>query len=210
MCLSSPTTHPLTPSHRLCPLGTISYHFRPLADSLIFNARAPPKQLSSLTNRNHLVPSSTSARMTATPQTSLTLSTPIIHSNGKPLKHSLKSSHSSPHIPGVRLHQRAQAEPAMSAGGPVKNVHFAGNESLRTVRVFNAFGKPVNGSKQQAADETETETEYDSPSVPNELTSFPLPIMSLSSNESDPAFQLDSMRCSSVPSTNLPVRQRPL
>ena len=38
MCLSSPTTHPLTPSHRLCPLGTISYHFRPLADSLIFSA----------------------------------------------------------------------------------------------------------------------------------------------------------------------------
>ena len=38
MCLSSPTTHPLTPSHRLCPLGTISYHFWPLADSLIFTA----------------------------------------------------------------------------------------------------------------------------------------------------------------------------
>ena len=59
------------------------------------NAHAPPKQLSSLTNRNHLAPSSTSARMTATPQTSLTLSTPIIHSTGEPLKHSLKSSHSS-------------------------------------------------------------------------------------------------------------------
>ena len=55
----------------------------------------------------------------------------------------------------------------------MKNVHFAGEESLRTVRVFNASGKPLNVSKQQAADETETETEYDSPSVPNELTSFP-------------------------------------
>ena len=139
-----------------------------------------------------------------------TLSTPIILSNGKSFKHSLKSSYSSPHVPGVHLHQRAQTEPAMPAGGPVKNVHFAGNESLRTVRVFNAFGKMVNGPKQQAADETGPETEYDSPSVPNELTNFPLPIMSLSSNESDPAFQLDSMRCSSVPSTNLPVRQRPL
>ena len=41
----------------------------------------------------------------------------------------------------------------MPAGGPVKNVHFASDESLRTVRVFNASGKPINGSKQQAADE---------------------------------------------------------
>ena len=92
----------------------------------------------------------------------------------------------------------------------MKNVHFAGDKSLRTVRVFNAFGKPVNGSKQQAVDEIKMETEYDLSSVPNEPTSFPLLIMGLSSNESDPAFQLDSMRCSSVPSTNPPVRQRPL
>ena len=35
----------------------------------------------------------------------------------------------------------------------MKNVHFAGDESLRTVHVFNASGKPINGSKQQAADE---------------------------------------------------------
>ena len=139
-----------------------------------------------------------------------TPSTPIILSNGKSSKHSLKSSHSSPHVPGVRLHQHTQTEPAMPAGGPVKNVHFASNKLLRTVCVFYASGKPVNGAKQQAADETETETEYDLSSIPNEPTSFPLLIMSLSSNKSDPAFQLDSMRCSSVPSTNLPVRQRPL
>ena len=83
-------------------------------------------------------------------------------------------------------------------------MHFASEESLRTVRIFNASGKPVNESKQQAEDETETETEYDSSSVPNGPTSFPLPIAGLSSNESDPAFQLDSMRCLSVPSTNPP------
>ena len=47
---------------------------------------------------------------------------------------------------------------------------FAGEESLSTVRVFNASGKPVNGSEQQAADDTETETEYNSSSVPKELT----------------------------------------
>ena len=87
------------------------------------NARAPPKQLSCITNRNHLTPSSTSARMKATPQTSLTLSTPIILSIGKPLKHSLMSTHSSPHVrPGVRLHHRAQSEPATPARGSVKNV----------------------------------------------------------------------------------------
>ena len=64
--------------------------------------------------------------------------------------------------------------------------------------------KPVNGFKRQAADDTETETEYDSSSVPNGPTNFPFPIMGPSSSESDPAFQLDFMRCSSVPSTNLP------
>ena len=88
-----------------------------------------------------------------------TPSTPIILSNGKSFKHSLKSSHSSPHAPGVCLHQHAQSEPATPAVGPMKNVHFAGEESLRTVRVFNASGKPVNESKQQAEDETETEPE---------------------------------------------------
>ena len=92
----------------------------------------------------------------------------------------------------------------------MKNVHFAGDESLRTVRVFNASGKLINGSKQQAADETGMETEYDLFNVPNEPTSSHFLIMGLSSNKSDPAFQLDSMRCSSVPSTNPPVRQLPL
>ena len=92
----------------------------------------------------------------------------------------------------------------------MKIVHFAGDESLRTVCIFNVSGKPINGSKQQAADETGMETEYDLFNVPNEPTSFPLLIMGLSSNESDPAFQLNSMRCSSVPSTNPPVYQHPL
>ena len=62
------------------------------------------------------------------------------------------SSHSSPHVRlGVRLHHRAQSEPATPARGSVKNVLFAGEESLSTVRVFNASGKPVNGSERQAA-----------------------------------------------------------
>ena len=91
----------------------------------------------------------------------------------------------------------------MPAGVPVKNVHFAGDELLRAVRVFNASGKPVNGSKQQAEDETETESDYNPSSVPNEPASFPLPIMAPSSNESDPAFL-------SVLYESAAVRQRPL
>ena len=55
----------------------------------------------------------------------------------------------------------------------MKNVHFADDKSLRTVRVFNAFGKLVNGSKQQAVDEIKMETEYDLSSVPNEPQAFP-------------------------------------
>ena len=69
--------------------------------------------------------------------------------------------HSSPHILGVRLQQRAQSEPVMPAGGSVENVHFAGDESLSTVHVFSTSKKLVNASKQQAAD--------DNPSSPDIL-----------------------------------------
>lgn len=118
-----------------------------------------------------LPPSPSSSPLPRTP------STPIILSNGKPLKPSLKSSHSSPHVPGLRLHMRAQSEPATPSNGAItpKNVHFAGDEKLRSVRVFNKEGKPVNVNKTNA-EETETETEYDS-SNPNgmEPSAFPFP-----------------------------------
>lgn len=145
-------------------------------------------------------PSPSSASIPRTP------STPIILSNGKPLKPSLKSSQSSPNVVGLRLHQRAQSEPATPAGGIVKNVHFAGEESLRSVRVFSSSGKPVSVSKTgQSADETETETEYDSSSVPNEPSSYPFPNMvSSTSSDAEPIFELDTIKSSPVPSPDPP------
>lgn len=98
-----------------------------------------------------------------------TPSTPIILSSGKPLKPSLKSSQSSPHIPELRLHARVRSEPCTPAGGPVpKNVHFATDNDLKKVRLFNTAGKPSSVSRTgPLADETETETEYDSSNPAN-------------------------------------------
>lgn len=144
-------------------------------------------------------PSSTSAfSLPRTP------STPIILSNGKPLKPSLKSSHSSPHVPGVRLHFRAQSEPATPAHGAItpKNVHFAGDETLRSVKLFNSSSKPANVSRTNA-DDTETETEYDSTAA-LETNGYPFPRTSLSSETF--GFGLDSQSSSPIPAVNPPSR----
>ena len=90
-----------------------------------------------------------------------TPSTPIILSNGKPLKPSLKSSSSSPNVAGdfnvVRKHCRAQSAPS------TPRVHFAEKDAgLETVKVFNRSGKPASLSKP-AGEETETETEAEYP-----------------------------------------------
>ena len=146
-------------------------------------------------------PSSTSTK-SSLPRTP---STPIILSNGKPLKPSLKSSHSSPHVPGVRLHFRAQSEPATPAQGIItpKNVHFAGDESLRSVKFFNSSSKPANVSRTNA-DDTETETEYDSSSAPVETTNgFPFPRTVVTSGRS--GFCLDNEASSPIPPANPPA-----
>ncbi|KAH9854316.1 hypothetical protein C2E23DRAFT_875289 [Lenzites betulinus] len=97
-----------------------------------------------------------------------TPSTPIILSNGKPLKSSLKSSASSPNISDMPVkHVRAQSAP--STPNTNKNVHFAEKDSgLETVRVYNRTGKPASLSKPPG-EETETETEAES--------SFPFPLL---------------------------------
>ncbi|KAI0789543.1 hypothetical protein C8Q75DRAFT_807169 [Abortiporus biennis] len=113
-------------------------------------------------------------RGTSLPRTS---SSSVILSNGKPLKSSLKSSSSSPNIPGDAFrtkHLRAQSAP--STPNVHKNVHFADKGSgLESVRVFNRSGKPASLSKPPG-DETETETEaenstssrgYPFPSLPS-------------------------------------------
>ncbi|KAI0032147.1 putative phosphatase regulatory subunit-domain-containing protein [Vararia minispora EC-137] len=94
-------------------------------------------------------------------------SSPIILSNGKPLKPSLKSSSSSS-IPDEysaqnrALHTRAQSMPSTPAFGP-KNVHFQEDDQIATVRVFRATGRPRSVSTNE---DTETETEPEQPAYP--------------------------------------------
>ncbi|KZT02051.1 carbohydrate-binding module family 21 protein [Laetiporus sulphureus 93-53] len=104
-----------------------------------------------------------------------TPSTPIILSNGKPLKPSLKSSCSSPNVAGMvdRAHKHLRAQSAPSTPAGPKNVHFAEKDAgLETVRVFNRSGKPASLSKPPG-EETETETEAESSSYVR--NSFPFP-----------------------------------
>ncbi|TFK89886.1 carbohydrate-binding module family 21 protein [Polyporus arcularius HHB13444] len=124
------------------------------------------------------IPSLSSSRNTSkcsTPSLPRTPSTPIILSNGKPLKSSLKGSSSTPNISDLPIrHIRAQSAP--STPNANKNVHFAEKDSgLETIRVFNRTGKPASLSKP-SGEETETETEAES--------SFPFPILSSSSASS--------------------------
>ena len=108
-------------------------------------------------------PSSSSASPPSSPPlrpiTVRTASTPVLLSNGKPLKSSLKSSSSAPHIALPPLHLRACSAPAT----PVlehtpKNVRFPTDE-LATVRTFSRSAKPASLLARAAGDETETETE---------------------------------------------------
>ena len=89
-------------------------------------------------------------------------SAPILLSNGKPLKSSLKSSSSSPAmLTAPHLHLRACSEPSTP-----KNVHFPEKDhALATVRVFNQEARPaaLSNPTNRNGDETETEGE-DTPS----------------------------------------------
>ncbi|KAF9819003.1 hypothetical protein IEO21_02417 [Rhodonia placenta] len=148
-----------------------------------------------------LAPSATTNSSPPTASLTRTPSTPIILSNGKPLKPSLKSSSSSPNIAdalgrAATKHLRAQSAPS-TPGGP-KNVHFADKDSgLETVRVFSRSGKPASLSKP-SGEETETETEAEGPNVSSGSNSFPFP--SIASAEL-PLYEIDtsSGRTSSVP-----------
>ncbi|KAF8549781.1 hypothetical protein OG21DRAFT_1488272 [Imleria badia] len=119
---------------------------------------------------------------------------PVLLSNGKPLKSSLKSSSSPPAIlipsQAQHMHLRARSEPSTP-----KNVHFPAKDyALATVRVFSrsarpaALSSPANGN----GDETETEGE-DNPS-----TRFPFPLLSPVLN-----YEIDPTKSSPVPSKSL-------
>ena len=100
-------------------------------------------------------------------------SSPVILSNGKPLKSSLKSSSSSPHIPQI-THIRAQSAP--STPNMLKNVHFAeSDDGLESVRVYKLTGKPANISRP-AGEETETETEAEPSAFPFPHSPGPSPL----------------------------------
>ncbi|KAI8981346.1 hypothetical protein BD414DRAFT_387468, partial [Trametes punicea] len=135
-------------------------------------------------------PSQSSSKQTSkanSPSLPRTPSTPIILSNGKPLKSSLKSSSSTPNIPDLPVkHMRAQSAP--STPSVSKNVHFADKDSgLETVRVYNRSGKPASLSKPPG-EETETETEAES--------SYPFPLLPSSPITATPAptliYEIDS------------------
>ena len=121
------------------------------------------------------------------PSVARTASTPILLSNGKPLKSSLKGSASSPHIPFPpqslvpsimfpQHHQRAASAPStpnLNFSAPpsptspttppptAKTVHFPSQEEggLATVKLFNRSAKPASVSRVGDDTETETETE---------------------------------------------------
>jgi len=93
------------------------------------------------------------------PITVRTASTPVLLSNGKPLKSSLKSSSSAPHIALPPLHLRARSAPATPVLEHIpKNVRFPTGE-LATVRTFSRSAKPASLLARPTGDETETETE---------------------------------------------------
>ncbi|KAG9309124.1 carbohydrate-binding module family 21 protein [Chiua virens] len=119
-------------------------------------------------------------------------SAPILLSNGKPLKSSLKSSASSPSMltPLTHTHLRARSAPTSPVATP-KNVHFPEKDyGLATVRVYNrsarpaALNNPLNGN----GDETETDGEE------QPLSRFPFPSM-------PPAikYEIDPTKSSPVP-----------
>ncbi|KAH7926838.1 hypothetical protein BV22DRAFT_323970 [Leucogyrophana mollusca] len=131
-------------------------------------------------------------------------STPILLSNGKPLKSSLKSSCSSPSItstsstsasppqsqsptPTNHLHLRARSEPTTPTP---KNVHFPDrDDNLTTVRLFNRTAKPAALSSP-LGDDTETETE----NPPDHNDRFPFPVL-----PAPPTFEIDPAASSPVP-----------
>ncbi|OCH95695.1 hypothetical protein OBBRIDRAFT_883654 [Obba rivulosa] len=176
----------LSPARSVPATAPVRIELPPLStDSVPFPTSSP---LSPPSGESPFVPPST--RTTSQPTASPLLrtpSTPIILSNGKPLKSSLKSSSSSPNIvesspapsPPVRVHhphtKHLRAQSAPSTPNAHKNVHFP-ESNLETVRLFSRSGKPASLSKPPG-EETETETEAESSSYPFPLLPVPTSII---------------------------------
>ena len=139
-------------------------------------------------------PSPTSCPSSPRPQLSRGASAPILLSNGKPLKSSLKSSSSSPAVlippPAQNMHIRSCSEPSP------KNVHFPEKDyALATVRVFSCSARPaaLSNPSNGNGDETETEGEDTLP------TRFPFPHLPPVVN-----YEIDPTKSSPVPSKSSP------
>ncbi|KAG6916862.1 hypothetical protein DXG01_004843 [Tephrocybe rancida] len=135
------------------------------------------------------------------PPIARTNSTPILLSNGKPLKSSLKGSSSSPSIsPSSSQPSPLSSSPrARAASTPVspKNVHFP--HTLATVRLFSRSARPASLSSP-IPDDTDTDGD------PSDPSSFPFPRLP-SSSSSGPSTRhtIDTARCSPIPSSAPPA-----
>ncbi|KIM82273.1 carbohydrate-binding module family 21 protein [Piloderma croceum F 1598] len=133
-------------------------------DELTIPATVPfPTSFPLSPSQDNIPPLTTSRR----PTLSRGSSHPILLSNGKPLKSSLKSrSPSTPSIPddARSMHLRVQSAPTTPFLS--KNVHFPEKkeDGLESVRVFSLKAKPA--SLIQEGDDTETETETESSRFP--------------------------------------------
>jgi len=151
-------------------------------------AAVPFPRCSSMSPVSESTPPLTASSPVRRPPLSRGASHPILLSNGKPLKSSLKSSPSSTSIPADArsLHLRVQSAP--STPFLSKNVHFPEKKEggLENVRVFNRKAKPA--SLSAGGDDTETETEVEPGRFPfpkfGAVSSGPLP--------SPVAFEIDN------------------
>ncbi|KAK0500997.1 putative phosphatase regulatory subunit-domain-containing protein [Armillaria luteobubalina] len=146
---------------------------------------SPPKTLRLDTRLG--VPFPRSSPSPRSPSPDRTNSTPVLLSNGRPLKSSLKGSPRSssvPDMPSLSIqHTRARSAPSTPALSSHeshchKNVHFPTHQ-LETVRVFNRSAKPASLLRTIPASdaETETETEVEGSSRHTEGPRFPFPLV---------------------------------
>ncbi|KAG6916866.1 hypothetical protein DXG01_004847 [Tephrocybe rancida] len=163
-----------------------------LQASSSFSHIHPPQLKLKLKAKPHLVSSSPPDNVPVRPPAPIrvtrTNSTPILLSNGKPLKSSLKSSSSTPTIqspttttPAATERLRASSTPNTPAclepdsPSTSKNVHFPStNTDLATVRLYSRSARPASISLPLEDTETETESERTPSSFPfPRIPSFP-------------------------------------
>lgn len=145
-------------------------------------------------------PSSSSLR----PSPVRTASTPVLLSNGKPLKSSLKSSSSAPHIALPPLHFRARSAPSTPHPEPIsKNVRFPTDE-LATVRTFSRSARPASLLARATGDDTETETDGELSGAPAILRASSAVAVSTRSPLITTQCEIDIDQSSPVPMKNPP------